>query len=848
MVPTRTPLPIDSTLPALRRALAEHPNVVLEAPPGAGKSTAVPLALLGERWLGTARIVMLEPRRIAARAVATRMAYLAGERVGETVGYRTRLDTRVSHRTRIEVVTEGILTRRLQHDPALEDVGIVIFDEYHERSLQADLGLALTLDTQQTLREDLRILVMSATLDSAAIAGLLGSAPIIRGEARAFEVETRYRETPRGAERARATDAAALAQRVGGTVRLALDEEHGDVLAFLPGRGEIRRAQQLLEEMNLPRDVRVRPLYGELPPAEQDAAIEPSPAGARKVVLATNIAETSLTIEGVRVVVDSGVERRARFDPSTGMSRLETVRISRASAEQRRGRAGRLESGVCYRLWSQAEHTTLPAQTPPEIVEADLAPLALELAGWGIADPSALRWLDPPPAAPFAQARDLLRALGALDDAGRVSEHGRSLLRMGLHPRLAHMVARATELDAARTGIDLAVLLTERDLLRTSGFARDADIRVRLDALRGAGQPPAGLEVDQGARQRALRAVDGLEKQLRLKSPSRTPPTDEVGLLLAFAYPDRIAQSRGSDGRYLLSGGRGARLPPAQSLAKEDFLVIADLDAGDREALIRLAAPIDATRLVQNFAELIEVRERIEWDQREQAVVARRERWLGALNLEQRRLENPDPAVVSAEMIRGIRELGLESLPWQREARVLQARLEFARAHPSPGDAWPDVTNGTLLATLETWLLPWIEGITRREHLARLDLNAILRALLDWNQQQRLDAVAPTHLEVPSGSRIPIDYSTEAPTVSVRLQELFGLTKTPTIANGRVPLTVELLSPARRPVQVTRDLASFWARGYPEVKKELKGRYPKHYWPDDPLSAEPTARAKPRQR
>jgi ATP-dependent helicase HrpB len=848
MHPPRTPLPIDGALPALRRALAERPNVVLEAPPGAGKSTAVPPALLEEPWLGTRRIVMLEPRRLAARTVATRMAYLAGERVGETIGYRTRLDSRVSERTRIEVVTEGILTRRLQHDPTLEGVGIVIFDEFHERSLHADLGLALTLDTQQTIREDLRILVMSATLDTAAIAALLGDAPVIRGEARAFDVETRYREPPRVAERPRATDVTAVAQRVASTVIVALGQEHGDVLAFLPGRGEIRRVQQLLEDAGLPRDVRVRPLYGELPPAEQDAAIEPSPAGTRKVVLATNIAETSLTIEGVRIVVDSGLERRARFDPSSGMSRLDTVRISRASAEQRRGRAGRLEAGVCYRLWSQAEHASLQAQTPPEILETDLAPLALELAGWGIADPGMLRWLDPPPTAPFAQARDLLRALGALDAAGRASEHGRSLLRMGLHPRLAHMVARAGESGSLRTAIDLAVLLGERDLLRTNNSLREVDIRVRVDALHGTG-PPLGIEVDQGARQRALRAVEVLRKQLRLTaSPGRTAP-QEAGVLLAFAYPDRIAQSRGEDGRYLLSGGRGARLPPAQHLAKHEFLVVADLDAGDREALIRLAAPIDATSLAQNFAERIETRERIEWDPREQAVVARRERWLGALKLEQRRIDDPDRVLVSAAMIRGIRELGLERLPWDREARSLQARMLFGRAHATHDlGTWPDVSDAALVATLDDWLLPWLDGITRREHLARLDLNAILRSRLDWNQQQRLDALAPTHLTVPSGSRIPIDYSADSPTVSVRLQELFGLTKTPEVANGRVPLTVELLSPARRPVQVTRDLASFWARGYPEVKKELKGRYPKHYWPDDPLKAEPTARAKPRQR
>ena len=595
------------------------------------------------------------------------------------------------------------------------------------------------------------------------------------------------------------------------------------------------------------RGVRLLPLYGELSPAEQDAAIEPSRAGVRKVVLATNIAETSLTIEGVRLVIDSGIERRARFDPSTGMNRLETMRISRASSEQRRGRAGRLEPGVCYRLWTHAEQAALQSETPPEIVEADLAPLALELAGWGIADPTALRWLDPPPAAPFAQARDLLRMLGAIDASGRVSDHGRSLLKMSLHPRLAHMVARGIDLGCRKTAVELAALLTERDVLRPGAGTREVDLRVRLDALRGAGGRSGGIEIDESARQRVLRAVDLLQKQLPSGSSSGSTETDDAGILLGFAYPDRIGQSRGNDGRYLLSGGRGARLPPAQNLAKEPFLVVADLDAGEREALIRLAAPLDAARLVENFRESIEVRERIEWDPGERAVLAQRERWLGALKLEQRRLETPDPSEVLAAMLVGIRELGLAALPWDRDARDLQARLQFARAHAAQGvDSWPDVSDATLLATLEHWLVSWLEGVTRQSHLARLNMSTVLRALLEWNQQQRLDEVAPTHLTVPSGSRIPIDYSGDAPTVSVRLQEVFGLTKTPTVAHGRVPLTIELLSPARRPVQITRDLVSFWSRGYAEVKKELKGRYPKHYWPDDPLTAEPTARAKRR--
>jgi ATP-dependent helicase HrpB len=671
---------------------------------------------------------------------------------------------------------------------------------------------------------------------------------VIRGETRAFGVEVRFRETPRGTQRAAASDTRELVQRVANTIRAALEDERGDVLVFLPGQGEIRRTQRALIDMNLPRDVRAFPLYGELAATEQDAAIARGEAGVRKVVLATNIAETSLTIEGVRIVIDSGLERRARFDPSTGMSRLDTVRISRASAEQRRGRAGRLEPGVCYRLWSETEHSTLQAQSSPEIVEADLAPLALELAGWGITDTKALRWLDPPPTATFSQARDLLQELGAIDSRSRVTEHGRSLLQMALHPRLAHMVARGAELGLARTAIELAILLTERDLVR-AGSVREVDLRHRLDALHGTARLPAGLEVDAAGRQRALRAVDLATRQLRLSQTVERPRSDASGLLLALAYPDRIAQSRGGYGRYLLSNGRGARLPPAQSLAKEEFLVVADLDAGEREALIRLAVPIDAATLEEDFPDRITASERIEWDSRAQAVVAHRERSLGALKLVQERIDAPEPGHVAAAMIQGVRELGLASLPWTPAARALQARMMFAHRHASRDvQAWPDVSDGGLLMSLDAWLVPWLDGITRREHLARLDLAAILQSFLDWDRQQRLNEMAPTHFTVPSGSRIPIDYTVESPTVSVRLQEVFGLTATPTVANGRVALTLELLSPARRPVQITQDLMSFWARGYPDVRKELKGRYPRHHWPDDPLTATPTARAKPRQR
>lgn len=843
------PLPIDEALPALRAAVAAHANVVLQAPPGAGKSTGVPLALLAEQSLAAGKIVMLEPRRLAARAVATRMAQMLGEPVGHTVGFRTRLESRVGKSTRIEVVTEGILTRWLQRDATLEGIAMVIFDEFHERSLNADLGLALCLDAQAEVRADLRILVMSATLDATGVARLLGDAPVVTAEGRAFEVATHW--TSGGATN-RGTRDVDIAVRTARAIAQSIEHDAGDILAFLPGQAEIRRTQQQLEEQSLPRQVTVLPLFGDLSAAEQDAALRPGDAQHRKVVLATNIAETSLTIEGVRVVVDSGLARRARFDPATGMSGLETTRISRASADQRRGRAGRLGPGVCYRLWSETEHASLAAHTTPEILEADLAPVALDLAEWGIVDPRSLRWLDPPPTATFAQARDLLRSLEAIDAQGRITQHGRALARLGTHPRLAHMIVRGAELGLQRLGLEIAAVLGERDLLRWSGSRRDADLRLRIEALRrGRVDDPhvaADVRVDGGARQRALRSLEILERQLdKSAAQPRAAETDaDIGRLLAFAYPDRIAQTRGAGGRYLLAGGRGARLMDAQSIAQAEFLVVADLDAGEREALIRLAAPVPRAALETDFAALIEHRQRLEWDAREQAVVAQDERWLGAIRLGERRLDSPDSARVTGALLDGIRELGLDALPWTKEARALRQRLTFAREVDARAQQpWPDVSDAALSATLDEWLLPWLTGMSRRDHLARLDTTAIIAALLDWNQRQRLDEIAPTHLQVPSGSRVPIDYSA-APTVAVRLQEVFGLAATPVVGGGRVPLTLQLLSPAQRPVQVTRDLASFWARGYGEVKKELKGRYPKHYWPDDPTTAVATARVRPR--
>ena len=847
--PTLPDLPIQDALPELRAALATHASAVLEAPPGAGKSTVVPLALLDAAWLGNERIVMLEPRRVAARAVATRMATTLDESVGETVGYRTRTDTRVGPRTRIEVVTEGILTRRLQRDPTLEGVGCVIFDEFHERSLHADLGLALALDVQAQLRETLRILVMSATLDGEAISRLLGRAPLIRSEGRLFTVETFYT----GPAPSRSDDR--LEPRIAGAIARAIAAHEGDVLAFLPGAGEIRRTAELLEGTLQDEAVRIRPLYGELGAAVQDAALRPEPDGRRRVVLATNLAETSLTIEGVRIVVDGGYERRPRFDPASGMSGLELKRISQASAEQRRGRAGRTAPGVCHRLWSESTQASLSPRTPPEIVEADLASLALELACWGTVDARALRWLDPPPEVPLAQARELLHGLEAIDDAGRATPLGRQMSALGLHPRLAHMVVRAGSVGQTRLAVEIAALLSERDPLRAAPGARDPDIRLRIDLLHGA-PPPAGMELDRGALQRIRQSVERLERELARRNASRDPrasdstqeldPADAVALLLAFAYPDRIGRAReGGGGRYLLSGGRGAVFAGPTALARSEYIVVAALDLGEREARIELAAPLDVRLLVAHFAAAIEERDIVTWDARSEAVIARRQAHLGALLLRDDPLADPDERSVRAALLEGIRALGLGALPWRPEHTQWRARVAFAREQ-EPDGAWPDISDAALIASLETWLDPWLDGVTRRAQLARIDLNGALHALLDRSAQRRLDEFAPTHLVVPSGSRIPIDYGGATPTLSVRLQEVFGLAESPRIAAGRVPVTMALLSPARRPVQVTRDLASFWARGYAEVRRELKGRYPKHYWPEDPHRAEATRRVRPR--
>jgi ATP-dependent helicase HrpB len=838
--PSLPDLPINAALPALGAALIGHGEVLLEAPPGAGKSTLVPIALLQAPWLKNQKIVMLEPRRIAARAVANRMASLLEEPIGRTVGFRTRLESRVSRETRIEVITEGILTRMLQDDPALPGIGCVIFDEFHERSLNADLGLALCVEIRQSLREDLKLLVMSATLDVRPLSRLLNDAPVVSAAGRSFEVRTHF------VPRRRELD---LELQVSQVVRSALREHPGDILCFLPGAAEIRRVQRVLEDSDLDRGIRVLPLYGELEGDAQDAALAPSLPGQRKIVLATSIAETSLTIEGIRVVVDSGMRRYSEFDPTTGMSRLVTGKVSQAAADQRRGRAGRLSQGDCYRLWSEGTHASLSPQTPPEILHADLAPLALELACWGATDPKSMAWLDPPPAAPLDQAQDLLRRLEAIDTASRATAHGRALEKAGMHPRLAHMLIKARGLGAARLACDLAAILSERDILRAGAGARDADLRVRVAVLRGEdGEVPPGVTVDARARALAQRSSSRWQKDLAAGARDTADPHDAAGILLAWAYPDRIARSRGDGGRYLLANGRGARFGEPQAMAKSEFIVAAELDGAEREARIFLAAPVSRDDLERHCAALITETAQIYWDERAGAVSARRELKLGAVTLESSEIQGADADAVQEAVLTGLKATGIAGLPWTKELRQWRARVmlmdKFRVLSPTP---WPDLSDEALERNLRDWAPPWIVGFTRREHFARMDLSNALHSFLTHAQGVVLDREAPTHFTVPSGSRIAIDYlDGENPTVSVRLQELFGLNETPAVAGGKLPLLLKLLSPAGRPVQITQDLVSFWNRGYHEVKKDLKGRYPKHYWPDDPFTAQATRRARPR--
>ena len=816
-------LPIAHVLPEIAAALAASPRVVLVAPPGAGKTTRVPPALMDAGFLGGRRIVMLAPRRVAARAAARHMAALLGEAPGGRVGYQVRFESRRSAATRIEVVTEGILTRRMLADAALDEVGLLIFDEFHERSLEADLGLALALDIQDTIRPDLRILVMSATLEAEGLSRLLGDAPIVRAQGRRYPVETIH-----AGRSLRQTVAEVVARHV----EAVLSRHPGSVLAFLPGEAEIRRAGERLAAGGLPRDVTVLPFHGSLGGDQQDEAIAPSASGRRKVVLATTLAETSLTIDGIGIVVDSGFKRVPQFDPATGMSRLRTVRVSLAAAEQRRGRAGRLGPGVCYRLWPEEEERALPLHDTPEILQADLAPLALSLALWGAAEDSELRFLDAPPAGALAQGRELLRSLGALDKDGRITEHGRAMAALPLHPRLAHMVLKGKERGSGATAAAIAALLSERDLVDGRD---DADLSTRLARLasgRGPGSRRAGAAAAQ------IRRIAGIGNE--------ATTGDEGGALLALAYPDRVAQARDKAGRFRMANGGGAVLDAADRLSQSPFLAIATTDGDPTQARIRLAAPIDRETIRQLFADRIDEAEQLHWDKRSGSVVAVVRERLGGLVLSERPIARPDPDRVGDAMLDGVRQLGLEALAWSEGARALIRRVETLRG-VAPQEDLPDLGADHLRATLDGWLKPHLHGMTRREDLHGVDTERALAALLSHRQRQRLEALMPLRFVTPAGSSIAIDYESEdGPALQVKLQEMFGVRQVPAIAEGRLKLKIVLVSPAGRPLAVTRDLESFWANAYPQVRSEMRGRYPKHAWPDDPLTAPPTRGRKPR--
>ncbi|PPD28132.1 MAG: ATP-dependent helicase HrpB [Hyphomicrobium sp.] len=829
-------LPIDDVLPKLSAVLTASRSAVLVAPPGAGKTTRVPLALLDAPWLGGRRILVLEPRRLAARGAAERMARTLGERVGQTIGLRARLVSKVGPNTRIEVITEGVFTRMVIDDPSLDGVGAVLFDEFHERSLDADLGLALALDMQSGLSEDLRILVMSATLDGARVAALLGNAPVIESAGRAFPVETRYvGRDPHGRLDVQMCDA----------ILRALRTEPGSILAFLPGQGEIRRVEERLHERISGLAAIVAPLHGAMDTAAQDRAVQPAAPGTRKIVLATSIAETSLTIEGVRVVVDCGLARVPRFEPDVGVTRLETVRVSRASADQRRGRAGRTQPGVCYRLWDEPQNQSLMPFADPEIRSADLAGLVLDCAEWGVTEPVTLSWLDPPPAAALAAARSELTALAALDATGSVTAMGRRLRALPLPPRLAAMVIRAADIGAERAAADIAALLVERGLGGT-----DTDLAYRLDNFH---RERSGRSVDMRrlARGWAQSAASCSPLGARGKAGGgASGPAPEQGstspaALLALAFPDRIAKARGAPGHFVLANGRGARLEPTDPLSRAPYLVVAEMQGTAAATRILLAAATDEAGVSAVAGHRIAERDELTFDTAAAAVRARRIRTLDAITLSSEPRAVAPSDAVSEKLAEGLAGLGTARLPWSKSQIQLRDRVGFLR---TAGDStWPDLSDAALAVTNADWLAPYLAGKTRLADIGVDDLAEALDALLPWSLKSRLETDAPTHFEAPTGNRHAIDYDGDgAPALHIRVQELFGLTTHPAIAGGRLALTLHLLSPAHRPIQITRDLPGFWAGSWSAVKSEMKGRYPRHPWPDDPASAAPTARAKPR--
>jgi ATP-dependent helicase HrpB len=816
-----TTLPIDAALPELTAALQARNAAVLVAPPGAGKTTRVPLVLTDEPWAAGKKILVLEPRRLAARAAAERMAATLGEKVGDTVGLRVRFGSKVSRKTRIEIITEGVFTRLILDDPSLDGIAAVLFDEFHERSLDADMGLALAREAQQGLREDLKLLVMSATLDGARVARLLGEAPVVESEGRAFPVETRY--VGRNAREP-------IERQVVDAITRALRADAGSALVFLPGAAEIRRTEtQMRERLGDPL-VDVVTLYGALDAQTQDRAIEPAPPGRRKVVLATSIAETSLTIQGVRIVVDSGLARVPRYEPDVGLTRLETVRVSRASADQRRGRAGRTEPGVCYRLWDEPQTASLEPYAKPEILAADLSGMLLDLAQWGARDPSELAFLDPPPYGALTEAKSLLIELGAIDAEGRITEEGRRLRRLPLPPRLARMIVDAAAEGAGAVAADIAAILAERGL-----GGDDVDLGHRLDQFR---------------RDRSRRGEDARRMARRWAEEAAGENSGGSNLspaaILSLAYPERIAKNRGSGGAFVLVNGRGANVDPASPLAREPFLAVAEIAGTAAQGRILLAAPITLAEIEQRFVDRVESRADISFDAASASLRGRRSRRLGAIVLGEQTLQVADHPDAPKKLAEGIIRLGLHRLPWTKSLAQWRDRVMFLRR--SEGDEWSDLSDEGLAARADEWLVPMLMGKTALSAVGADELTDAVTALLPWPMKRRLEAEAPTHFAAPSGSSVPIDYEAEeGPKLSIRVQELFGLTQHPSIAGGRVPLVVELLSPAHRPVQVTRDLPGFWRGSYAAVKAEMKGRYPRHPWPEDPTTAPATRRAKPRQ-
>jgi ATP-dependent helicase HrpB len=819
-LPLPTDLPVNAVLPELGAALENNGSAVLVAPPGAGKTTLVPLALLESGWIGKGRIVLLEPRRLAARAAARRMASLIGEEPGGTVGFAMRMESRISNRTRILVATEGILSRMILDDPELQGISAVIFDEFHERSLDADFGLALALDVKGALRPDLRLLVMSATLDGARVARLLGGAPVIESLGRSFPVAIRHEERAPGEP---------VEKAMAGAIRRAIAGEGGSILAFLPGQREILRTAEMLTGA-VPDHIDIAPLYGALDGKAQDRAIAPALPGKRKVVLATSIAETSITIEGVRIVIDSGLARQPRYEPSSGLTRLETVRVSRASADQRAGRAGRTGPGVAIRLWRAEQTNALLPFSPPEIAEADLSGLVLDCAAFGVTEPSRLAFLDPPPAPALAEARRLLRALDAIGADGRITEEGSAMRRLAVPARLAHMVVEGARKGYGDEAAELAVLMTER------GLGGDAiDLEVRLSHFRRDRSPRAAA---------ARRLAAGLARGVsRRQAESELRPS--AGELLLHAWPDRVAVARGAPGRYLLANGSGAVIDETDALAKEKFLVVADLRGSAQNARIASAARVGEGEIGQVLGDRIERETLSGFDAVKNAVRRREILRLGALVLSERPLPPPSGEEADKAIIDLVRQRGLDLLPWSEAALALRQRLAWL--HATLGEPWPDVADEALLTGLDQWLLPFLTGEASPARIPAARVKDALFACVPHQLQRQLDRLAPTHFEAPSGSHIPIRYGSGEPTLAIRVQELFGLDTHPALGGGKVPLTLELLSPAHRPIQTTRDLPGFWRGSWSEVRAAMRGRYPKHPWPENPLQAEPTSRAKPRK-